>query len=85
LFFLTYNFERFDISENYPNPFANSMMGESLPPMKEVISSSNALKVLLPINICNVETIGVEKEPLPYLIEKLVDRIKEICYIEQNV
>lgn len=63
---------------------ANSMMGELTPPMSEAISSSSALKVLLPINICNVEIVGVEKEPLPHLIEKLVDRIKEICYIEQS-
>jgi hypothetical protein len=65
---------------------ANSMMGELTLLMAEAISSAGARKVLLPINICGVEIIGVEKEPLPHLIEKLVNRIKEIYYAgEENV
>lgn len=63
---------------------ANSMMGELTPKMAEAISSSSAVKVLLPLTICGVEVVGVAKEPLPNLIEKLVDRIKNMVYINRG-
>jgi len=63
---------------------ANAMMGELTPKMAEAICSSPAVKVLLPLTICGVEVVGVAKEPLPNLIEKLVDRIKNIVYINRE-
>jgi len=55
----------------------NGMLGELTPKMAEAIVSSGAAKFLLPLNQEQVEIIGVSKEPLPHLIEKLVARIKE--------
>lgn len=57
---------------------ANSMMGELTPKMAEAITSSPALKCLLPLKMPDVEIIGASKEPLPHLIEQLIKRIKEM-------
>ena len=57
---------------------ANSMMGEVTPKMAEAISSSQAMKCLLPLKMLEVEIIGVSKEPLPHLVDQLVRRIQEI-------
>lgn len=52
---------------------ANSMMGEVTPKMAEMIASSQAKKILLPTNQCNIEIVGVENLQL----KELIDRIKE--------
>lgn len=57
---------------------ANSMMGEVTPRMAEAISSSNALKILLPLTREKVTLLGVSGEPLPHLIERLIKTIKEV-------
>ncbi len=59
---------------------ANSMMGELTPKMAEAITSSPALKCLLPLKMPDVEIIGASKEPLPHLIDQLIKRIQEIIY-----
>ena len=56
---------------------ANSMLGELSPAMSAAIASSKAKKILLPLNQEQVDIINVQREPLPHLIEKLVERIKE--------
>jgi hypothetical protein len=60
---------------------ANGMMGELTPKMAEAIASSSAKKILLPLNQEDVEVLGTAKEPLPHLIEKLIERIKEVVYV----
>jgi hypothetical protein len=57
---------------------ANSMMGELTPKMAEAVASSPATKCLLPLRIPEVEIIGAPKEPLPHLVDQLINRIKEI-------
>lgn len=57
---------------------ANAMLGELTPKMAESISSCIAKKILLPLNQEGVEIISVEKEPLPHMIEKIIDKIKMI-------
>ncbi len=59
---------------------ANSMMGELTPKMAEAITSSPALKCLLPLKMPDVEIIGASKEPLPHLVDQLIKRIQEIMY-----
>ena len=56
---------------------ANSMLGELSPAMSAAIASSKAKKILLPLNQEQVDIINVQREPLPHLIEKLIERIKE--------
>ncbi len=56
---------------------SNGMLGELTPKMAEAVASSPAAKFLLPLNQEQVQIIGVEREPLPHLIDKLVVEIKE--------
>lgn len=56
---------------------ANAMMGELTAKMAEAIGSSEAKKIILPINQENIDIIGFIKEPLPHLVEKLILHIKE--------
>jgi len=58
---------------------ANSMMGELTPRMAEAIASAPALKLLLPLTQERVEIAGLKLEPLPHLVEHIVNiRLKEI-------
>lgn len=60
---------------------ANGMLGELTPGMAGTIASSPAKKFLIPLNQEGVEVIGIIKEPLPHLIAKLIERIKEDLYV----
>ena len=55
---------------------ANAMMGEVTPEISRAIGSSKALKVLIPLTQERVEIMGLSGEPLPHLIDQVVDRIK---------
>ena len=57
---------------------ANAMMGEVTPKIAEAVSSSPALKLLLPLTRERVEVVGAVLEPLPHLVEKLIVRLKEL-------
>lgn len=57
---------------------ANSMLGELTPEMAKAISGSPAKKILLPLNRCNIEVVGVDRsEPMPNLIDKAVQSVKK--------
>jgi len=56
---------------------ANSMMGEVTPRMSQAISSSKALKILIPLTQERVEIMGVSTEPLPHLIDQAIEIIKK--------
>lgn len=57
---------------------ANAMLGELTPLMARAVAESPAKKVLLPLNRCNVEVAGINKnEPLPQLIDKAVQAVME--------
>ena len=56
----------------------NAKMGEVTPHIAEAVMSSPACKVLLPFTQESVEVIGVVKEPLPHMVEKAVNLIKEV-------
>ena len=59
--------------------WANAMLGEVTPKMAEAVMSSPALKILLPLTQERVEIVGVQKEPLPHLVQAVVDgAIKEV-------
>jgi len=55
----------------------NAMLGELTPKMAEAIVSSNIKKILLPLNQEGINVTGVEKEPLPHMVEKLIERIRK--------
>ncbi|OGW38270.1 MAG: hypothetical protein A2Y97_04610, partial [Nitrospirae bacterium RBG_13_39_12] len=54
----------------------NAMLGELTPKMAEAIASCDAKKILLPLNQEGIEIIGVEKEPLPHLVEKIIETVR---------
>jgi hypothetical protein len=56
---------------------AQSMMGEVTPAIAQAVADSPALKLLIPLSQENVEIMGYQPEPLPHLIEKLIQRLKE--------
>jgi hypothetical protein len=56
----------------------HSMLGEITPQIAEAIASSQVPKMLLPVLKGDVELVGLAGEPLPHLVTRLVDRIKEL-------
>jgi NAD(P)-dependent dehydrogenase (short-subunit alcohol dehydrogenase family) len=52
---------------------ANAMMGEVTPKMAAAVATSPALKLLLPLSQENVQVVGVATDPLPHLVEALID------------
>lgn len=61
---------------------SNAMMGELTPAMARAISESPARKVLIPLNRCNIEVVGVRSEPLPHHIDSAVAIIKNMLQAE---
>jgi hypothetical protein len=55
---------------------ANAMMGEITAEMAEAISSSKALKILIPLTQERIKIVGVSSEPLPHLIDQIPEIIK---------
>lgn len=53
----------------------NSFMGECSPRMVEAIGSSKATKMMLPITQEQVGVVGQGQEPLPHLIDALLDKL----------
>lgn len=57
----------------------NAMMGEVTPRIAEAITSSRAPKVLIPLHQESIFLVGTSREPLPHLVETLLDQYaKEI-------
>lgn len=56
---------------------ANSMMGEVTSDMSDAICSSSARKILIPLTQENVDIIGITGEPLPHMVQKAIQLIRE--------
>ena len=54
----------------------NSMLGELTPKMAKRIVASKARKILLPIHRNNLDIVGLVNEPLPHLVDVLVQQVK---------
>jgi len=57
---------------------ANAMLGELTPNMATAISSSPAIKILIPLSRCNLQVAGVKNQSLPEFISDAVTAIKNI-------
>jgi NAD(P)-dependent dehydrogenase (short-subunit alcohol dehydrogenase family) len=55
----------------------NAMLGELTQKMVEAIISSDAKKILLPLNQERIDVVDVVKEPLPHMIEKIVEIVRQ--------
>ena len=59
--------------------WANAMLGEVTPKMAEAVMSSPALKILLPLSQEKVEIVSVIKDPLPHMVQTIVEQtVKEV-------
>ena len=57
---------------------AHAMMGEVTPRIASAVAESVAPKFLLPLSQENVAVVGVGDDPLPHLVDELVDvRLKD--------
>ncbi|MBW1645017.1 MAG: DUF3842 family protein [Deltaproteobacteria bacterium] len=56
---------------------AQAMMGELTPGMATAIAASPARKLLLPISQENIGIVGVDREPLPHLIDQLILQLRQ--------
>ena len=56
---------------------ANAMLGEITPKMAGAISKSEAKKILIPMNKCNVITVGVVNKAMGEYIKEAVNILKE--------
>ena len=58
---------------------AHAMMGEVTPKIATAVAESAAPKFLLPLSQENVAVVGVTDDPLPHLVDELVDvRLKDV-------
>ena len=58
---------------------AHAMMGEVTPKIASAVTGCAAPKFLLPLSQENVAIVGVTDDPLPHLVEELVDvRLKDL-------
>ncbi|MEJ2726576.1 MAG: DUF3842 family protein [Deltaproteobacteria bacterium] len=57
---------------------ANAMMGEVTPGMATAVCSSEARKILIPLTQEKVHLVGVTSEPLPHLVDQVVQIMKEM-------
>ena len=58
---------------------ADSLLGEITPAMAAAIGSSDAYKILLPVNKCHNIVIGTGGKTTSELIGEAIEKIKEIC------
>ena len=64
---------------------AHSMRGELTAKMAEAIAKSKPQKILLPLTLSKVEIVGVQPEPLPHQVDKLVERLIELMEVKTGV
>ncbi len=62
----------------------NAMMGEVTPKIAGAIGESDAKKLLIPLSRENIEIIGISPEPLPHLIETLIQKNLKACFEEDR-
>ncbi|MDR2351913.1 MAG: DUF3842 family protein [Deltaproteobacteria bacterium] len=56
--------------------WANSMMGEITPGIAEAVMTSNILKIFIPLSLERVILAGYQSEPLPHLVAKAIEILK---------
>lgn len=74
---ICYNVERVDlIIGAVAIMMVYGLMGEVTPAMAKAIANSKSDKLLLPIQRGNIQIIGINKVPLPHLVEALVAEVE---------
>ncbi|HOG02296.1 MAG: hypothetical protein BWY35_00591 [Firmicutes bacterium ADurb.Bin248] len=58
---------------------ADALMGEISPAMAVAVGQSRALKLLIPINLCDNVVVGAAERPIKELIALAVERVVAAC------
>ncbi len=58
--------------------WANAMLGEVTPKIAAAVTSSAASKIFIPLSQENARIVGVVSEPLPHLVEQVVQQMEEV-------
>ncbi|RJQ31341.1 MAG: DUF3842 family protein [Actinobacteria bacterium] len=53
----------------------NSYSGELTPQMAETIANSPSKKILIPITGEDIEVVGLTKNPLPHLMDEVIEKV----------
>lgn len=61
---------------------ADSLLGEITPAMAEAVGRSKAIKLLLPVNICNTRVVGVQTQSFSVLATSAIEELAAI--VRQN-
>ena len=64
---------------------ANSFAGELSPRMAEAIASVDAVKVLIPLNRSGIQITGTIGESLPIQVDHLVQRVRELVQMHNEI
>jgi hypothetical protein len=56
----------------------NAMMGEVTSDMASAVSSSRAIKILIPLTQERIKLVGVSGDPLPHLVNQVIEMVKEM-------
>ena len=56
-----------------------SMRGELTGKMAKKIVVSKARKILLPLHRNNIDIVGMKTEPLPHLVDAMIQQLKMYC------
>lgn len=62
---------------------ADSMHGEITPVMAAAVGQSEARKLLIPMNQCNNMIVGVKNTSMSYMIEAVIEQLRE-CVAEES-
>jgi NAD(P)-dependent dehydrogenase (short-subunit alcohol dehydrogenase family) len=57
---------------------ANAMLGEVTSAMAAAVASSEAQKILIPLNRCGIQVAGTGNQPLPFYVGLVVEAVKFI-------
>lgn len=55
---------------------AESLLGEVTPAMAVAVGQSQAVKLLLPVNLCSNQVVGIKQLTLSELVKEAVERLK---------
>jgi len=56
----------------------DAMMGEVTADMASAVSSSRAIKILIPLTQERIRLVGVSGDPLPHLVNQVIEMVKEM-------
>ena len=63
---------------------ANALMGEVTAKAALAVAESSAKKILLPLSQENIDIVGVSAEPLPHLVDQLIEQHLKPFILKSN-